>query len=33
MKKRYKKTHEILLIRQAVIHRLNHYNLTNLLSE
>ena len=28
-----KKTREIPLIRQAVIHRLNHYNLTNLLSE
>ena len=31
--KKYQKINERLLTRQAVVHRLNHYNLTNLLSQ
>ena len=31
--KKYQKINERLLTRQAVVHRLNHYNLTYLLSQ
>ena len=31
--KKYQKINESLLTRQAVVHRLNHYNLTYLLSQ